>query len=91
MYCKPAQASNQMRVQGELTVLSLGDIYYACLLRLQYCNDAVWVGTNLSLVSEVIILIYVNLYYHFHDTQHYYLSISCFTRPGCFLSNKTTE
>jgi len=72
MYCQPAQASNQMRVQGELTVLSLGDKNYACLLRLQYCNYAVWVGTNLSLVSEVIILIYVNLYFKYtHDHQQY--------------------
>ena len=90
MYCQPAQASNQVRVQSELSAISQGDMHWACLLRLQYCNYAVWVGPDLSLVSEVIISIYVNLYYHFRDTQHY-LSISCFTRLRCFLSSKITK
>eukprot|EP00956_Cyclotella_meneghiniana_P030448 scaffold76682_cov82-Cyclotella_meneghiniana.AAC.8 len=53
MYCQPAQASNQMRIQSESSLLSHGDIYFACIIRLQHCNDAVWVGTNLSLVSEL--------------------------------------
>ena len=90
MYCQPAQASNQERIQIELSVLSHGHIHYACLIRMQYCNDAVWVGSDLALVSEVIILVYVIFNYHFHDTQHY-LSIRCFTRPSCFFSNKITK
>eukprot|EP00956_Cyclotella_meneghiniana_P019693 scaffold34064_cov121-Cyclotella_meneghiniana.AAC.9 len=53
MYCQPAQASNQERIQIELSVLSHGHIHYACLIRMQYCNDAVWVGSDLALVSEM--------------------------------------
>ena len=61
MYCQPAQASNQVRVQGELSAISRGDMHWACLLRLQYCNYAVWVGPDLSLVSEVIIFTHIHI------------------------------
>jgi hypothetical protein len=52
-YRQPSQAANELRVQGEQAAISVGDMNWACINRVQYCAHALWVGTHLSNVSEV--------------------------------------
>lgn len=54
MYCEPAQSVNDVRIEGENAAFSAGNIIWACLSRLGYCQDALWLGNNLDTVEEVI-------------------------------------
>ena len=56
MYCEPAQSVNDVRIQGEHAAISAGDIVWACLNRLGYCQEALWLTNNLGSVDEVIYL-----------------------------------
>lgn len=56
MYCEPAQSVNDVRIQGEHAAISAGDIVWACLNRLGYCQEALWLTNNLASVDEVIYL-----------------------------------
>ena len=54
MYCEPAQSVNDVRIECENAAISAGNIIWACLSRLGYCQDALWLGNNLDTVEEVI-------------------------------------
>ena len=56
MYIEPSQAANQKYIQSESSAMSQGDVNRACLSRHLHCNNAVWVGSNLSSVSLVMII-----------------------------------
>lgn len=36
-FIEPAQAANELRIQGESRAVSVGDIQWACLNRMRYC------------------------------------------------------
>eukprot|EP00956_Cyclotella_meneghiniana_P018691 scaffold31297_cov66-Cyclotella_meneghiniana.AAC.2 len=52
MYCEPAQSVNDVRIECENAAISAGNIIWACLSRLGYCQDALWLGNNLDTVEE---------------------------------------
>jgi hypothetical protein len=51
-FVEPILAANELRAQGEEECLRVGDVYTACLCRMQYCNTLFWAGTNLHVVEE---------------------------------------
>jgi len=53
MYCEPAQSVNDVRIECENAAISAGNIIWACLSRLGYCQDALWLGNNLDTVEEL--------------------------------------
>jgi hypothetical protein len=71
-FVEPLLAANELRIQGEAAALLVGDTYWACLCRLQYCADLLWGGTHLSAVNEKV----SNA--HFFIKQHEHKSILTF-------------
>lgn len=53
-YFEPLLAANELRVQGEAVAISEGNMFWACLCRLQYCADSLWAGTHLSTLQEKV-------------------------------------
>jgi hypothetical protein len=71
-FVEPLLAANELRIQGEAAALLVGDTYWACLCRLQYCADLLWGGTHLSAVNEKV----SNA--HFFIRQHEHKAILTF-------------
>ena len=51
-YLQPMQASKELWIQGESAAITAGDIYFACINRLQLCSTLFWTGVKLSTVNE---------------------------------------
>ena len=57
MFCEPAEAANEVRIEAENAAVSAGDIYWTCAIRWMYCNDAIWTKNDISSINEVIEII----------------------------------
>lgn len=55
MHVQPSQAANEIYLEGANAAMSVGDLHFACVNRIIYCNNALWVGNDLCSVSEVIL------------------------------------
>jgi hypothetical protein len=53
-YIEPVQACLDLFVNAERLSLSRGDIYWACLNRLQYVTNCFWSGLNLDVVNKTL-------------------------------------
>lgn len=58
-FCEPAPAVLETQIQNEITLISQGDLYWACLMRTTSCNNALWVNRDLSFVDKVGKIIYI--------------------------------
>ena len=53
LFCEPAQAANEVRIQGEHAAIQVGSINWACINRSSYCVEAFWMGSDLSSINKV--------------------------------------
>lgn len=56
-YCEPSPAVLEAQIQNETTLVSQGDMYWACLNRINYCNNALWVNRDLLSVNKVFVFL----------------------------------
>ena len=52
-YVEPLPAANELRIQGEVAAISVGDTQSACVCRCLYVFNRYWTGGQLSIVDDL--------------------------------------
>ena len=70
LFCEPAQAANEVRIQGEHAAIQVGSINWACINLSSYCVEAFWMGSDLSSINKVILCSCPSYLYLQHSYQY---------------------